>query len=68
MRIFYSLLLVKEWRPVVFSSVLMGVVFIAPVMILMAVFCVLSSLLVLDFAAVDQADIPYSITGRIVPV
>ena len=45
----------------------MGVLRMAPVIILMAWHCTQHSLLEFDFAAVELAAIPYSRTGRILP-
>ena len=45
----------------------MGVLRTAPVIILMAWWCTLDSLLEFNFAAVELAAIPYSRTGRIRP-
>ena len=45
----------------------MGVLRMAPVIILMAWCCTLDSLLEFDFAAMELASIPYSRTGRILP-
>ena len=45
----------------------MGVLHVAPVIILMAWCCTLDSLLEFDFAAVELAAIPYSKTGWILP-
>ena len=50
------------------SMAVTGVVFIPPMMILIPAFCTLVSLLVLDSAAVAQADDPYSTTGLTAPV
>ena len=52
---------------VIVSMSMTGVLFMAPVIILKAWFCIPDSLLVLDFAAVELAAIPYSRTGRILP-
>ena len=54
-------------RPVTVSIADMGVLRMAPVIILMAWCCTLDSLLEFDFAAVELAAIPYSRTGRILP-
>ena len=57
----------RGWRPVTVSIADMGVLRMAPVIILMAWCCTLDSLLEFDFAAVELAAIPYSRTGRILP-
>ena len=46
----------------------MGVLRLTPVIILMAWCCTLDSLLEFDFGAVELAAIPYSRTGRILPI
>ena len=45
----------------------MGVLCMAPVIILMAWCCTLDGLLEFDFALEELATIPYSRTGRILP-
>ena len=65
--ILVSCLSSRGYRPVTVSIADMGVLRMAPVIILMAWCCTLISLLESDFAAVELAAIPYSRTGRILP-
>ena len=57
------LLSVRGLMPVTFTSSLMGVVFMASV-----IMRTLSNLFVFDLAAVAMTDVQYSITGRTDPV
>ena len=66
-----SLTFLRESRgstPAVFYMVAMGVLFIAPSVVLRPMFCTWSSLFVWVLAAVAHALAPYSIVGRTVPV
>ena len=60
-------LFAKVGSPVVFSSSLMGVVFMAPVIILMARFSALEFFSAVASEAVDVAAIPFSRTSRTLP-
>ena len=66
-----SLTFLRESRgstPAVFYMVAMGVLFIAPSVVLRPMFCTWSSLFVWVLAAVAHALAPYSSVGRTVPV
>ena len=54
----------RGYSPIVVSSEVIGVVRIAPVIILIAWFCILVSFTVFDFEAVEVAAMPYSMTGE----
>ena len=58
----------SDWSPVIVSSSIIGVDFMAPVMMRVAWFCTLLSRSKLDLAVVPHAVMPYSSTGLTLPV
>ena len=58
----------SDWSPVIVSSSIIGVDFMAPVMLWVAWFCTLLTRSKLDLAVVSHAVMPYSSTGLTLPV
>ena len=58
----------SDWSPVIVSSFIIGVDFMAPVMMRVAWFCTLLTRSKLDLAVVPHAVMPYSSTGLTLPV
>ena len=57
-----------DWSPVIVSSSIIGVDFMAPVMMRVACFCTLLTRSKLDLAVVPYAVMPYSSTGLTLPM